>query len=64
MRAVTDNSSNLTRARNVLSNRVAEAQEDDDDDAVVVGGFDLQLYQALARSLSFTELIANLTAPL
>lgn len=39
MRAVTDNSSNLTRARNVLSNRVAEAQEDDDDDAVVVGGW-------------------------
>lgn len=64
MRAVTDNSSNLTRARNVLSNRVGEAQEDDDDDAVVVDGFDLQLYQALARSLSFTELIANLTAPL
>lgn len=61
---MTDNSSNLTRARNVLSNRVGEAQEDDDDDAVVVDGFDLQLYQALARSLSFTELIANLTAPL
>lgn len=61
---MTDNSSNLTRARNVLSNRVGEAQEDDDDDAVVVDGFDLQLYQALARSLSFTQLIANLTAPL